>query len=126
MRKLYKYLLTIAVGLALVAWVAFSKDIFAQTSNSVILGILSDSFLVPGVLISGFGGLIFVSNEGVFDGITYGLTSFFDIFRKDKQNKYRTFFDYRESKGERDTSFGYLLICGLSFLALSGLMIVLM
>ncbi len=122
MKKLLKYLITLLVGLAIAAWIAISKDIFAQTRPEIIFAILSDSFFAPGVLIFGVGGLIFVSNEGVFDGISYGLVSFIDIFRKEKQNKYRTFFDYKQSKGERDTSFGFMLICGLAFIATSGIM----
>ena len=122
MKKIFKYLITLLVGFALAAWVAISKGIFAETRPEIIFAILSDAFFVPGVLLFGVGGLIFVSNEGIFDGLTYGLVSFIDIFRKDKQNKYRTFFDYKQSKGERDTSFGFMLICGISFIAASGIM----
>lgn len=122
MKKIFKYLITLLVGLALAAWVAISKGIFSETRAEIIFGILSDAFFVPGVLLLGVGGLIFVSNEGIFDGFTYGIISFIDIFRKDKQNKYRTFFDYRQSKGERDTSFGFMLVCGLAFIAISGIM----
>ena len=122
MKKIFKYLITLLVGLALAAWVAIPKGIFSETRAEIIFGILSDAFFVPGVLLLGVGGLIFVSNEGIFDGFTYGIISFIDIFRKDKQNKYRTFFDYRQSKGERDTSFGFMLVCGLAFIAISGIM----
>ena len=122
MKKIFKYLITLLVGLALAAWVAISKGIFSETRAEIIFGILSDAFFVPGVLLVGVGGLIFVSNEGIFDGFTYGIISFIDIFRKDKQNKYRTFFDYRQSKGERDTSFGFMLICGIAFIVASGIM----
>lgn len=123
MKKVYKYLITVGVGLLLAAWVAFSKNIFAQTSISLIFAILSDAFLVPGILITGMGGLIFVSNEGMFDAFSYGMTSFIDLFRKEKRNKYHTFYDYKQSKADRDRSFGFLLICGLAFLALSGIML---
>ena len=121
-KKILKYLITLLVGLALAAWVAISKELFAQTRPELMFAILSDSFFVPGVLIFGVGGMIFVSNEGMFDGISYGLVSFFDIFRKEKQNKYRTFYDYKQSKGERNTSFGFMMICGLGFIAASGIM----
>ena len=122
MNKLKKYLITIGVGLAFALLVANSKAVFAQTELSKIFHILTDSFCVPAVLISGMGALVFVSNEGAFDGITYAVTSFLDIFRKEKKNQYHTYFDYKESKGKRDTSFGFMLIVGLGFMVITGVM----
>ena len=125
MKKIYKYLITVVVGLSLAAWVALSKNIFAETRIDIIFNTLSDAFFVPGVLITGMGGLMFVASEGMFDIFSYGITSFIDLFRKEKRNKYHTFYDYRQSKADRDFSFGFMLICGLAFLALSGIMLLL-
>lgn len=125
MKTIKKYLITLAVGFLMAGLVMYSKDIFNQTELSEILHILTDSFSIPAVLITGFGGLIFVSNEGVFDGLAYGLTSFIDMFRKDKKNQFRTFYDYKESKSERDMSFGYLLICGVLFIVIDAVMLIL-
>ncbi len=122
MKRVNKYLLTLLVGFLLAGLVAMSKDVLDQESLSKVFHVLADSFIVPGVLITGMGGLIFVSNEGAFDGLAYGVTSFFDMFRKEKRNKYRTFYDYKEGKGERNTSFGFMLICGLVFLAITVVM----
>lgn len=122
MNKLKKYLITSGLGLVGAFCIAISRDIFNQTDPSVIYGILSTSFFVPAVLIAGMGGLVFVSNEGAFDGLTYALTSFFDVFRKEKKNKYQTFYDYKQGKGDRDRSFGFLLITGAGFFVLTGLM----
>ena len=125
MKKPLKYLITILVGLAIVAWVAIPQGIFTETRPEIIFSTLSDGFFAAGVLIFGMGSLIFVSNEGMFDALSYGFISFIDIFRKEKQNKHRTFYDYRVSKGDRDTSFGFMLICGLGFIAMSGIMLLL-
>lgn len=119
MKSIKKYLITIVVGFLMAGLVMYSKDIFNQTELSEILHILTDSFSIPAVLITGFGGLIFVSNEGVFDGLAYGVTSFIDMFRKEKKNQFRTFYDYKESKSEKNTPFGYLLICGLIFIVIT-------
>lgn len=123
MSKLKKYLITLGIGLLLAFGVAYSKDIFAQTELAKIFHILTDSFFVSAVLIMGMGGLTFVSNEGAFDGLTYALSSFADIFRKEKKNKFNTYYDYKQSKGNRDRSFGFLLICGLVFMAITGIML---
>ena len=123
MKDIRKYLITLAIGLAMAGCIAFSKDVFNQVELSMVFHILTDSFFAPGILIVGFGALIFVSNEGVFDGLVYGITSFLDIFRKEKKNQYRTFFDYKEGKGNRDTKFGFLIICGMIFILISCLML---
>lgn len=125
MKTIKKYLITLAVGFLMAGLVMYSKDIFNQTELSEILHILTDSFSIPAVLITGFGGLIFVSNEGVFDGLAYGVTSFIDMFRKEKKNQFRTFYDYKESKSERDMNFGYLLICGVLFIVIDAVMLML-
>lgn len=125
MSKLKKYLITIGIGLLGAFCVAYSQGVFDQTEPIVIYHILTNSFFVPAVLIMGMGGLVFVSNEGAFDGLTFAMTSFFDVFRKEKKNKYRTYYDYKESKGNRDHSFGFLLLSGLGFLALSCIMLLL-
>ena len=122
MSKLKKYLITIGIGLLIAFAVAYSKDVFTQTEPNKIFHILTDSFCVSAVLITGMGALVFVSNEGAFDGITYAVTSFIDIFRKEKKNQYHTYYDYKESKGKRDTSFGFMLITGLGFMAIMGIM----
>lgn len=66
--------------------------------------------------------LVFVSNEGMFDGIAYGLKAFWSFFRKDMLRKYDTFFDYREARKERKSPFLFLLACGGIFLLMAGLM----
>ena len=123
MKKLKRYLITIGIGLLGAFWIAYSKDVFSQTEAYKVFHILTDSFFVPAVMITGIGALIFVSNEGAFDGVTYAVTSFIDIFRKNKKNKYHTYYDYKESKANRDASFGYMIISGLIFMVLSGIML---
>ncbi|MBQ9979431.1 MAG: DUF3899 domain-containing protein [Clostridia bacterium] len=119
MKTYVKYLITFVVGLILALWVMISKDLFAEERLYMIYQILAESFSVPAVLMLGFGGLVFVSNEGMFDSLSYGLTSFMDLFRKEKRNKFNTFYDYKESKKDRSMSFGYLLICGIVFVAIA-------
>ena len=125
MSNLKKYLLTIGAGFFGAFVVAYSQGIFNATTAVEIFHILSDSFFVPSVLIMGMGGLVFVSNEGAFDGLTFALTSFADVFRKQKKNKYTTYYDYKQSKGNRDRSFGFLLITGAGFFLVSGIMLLL-
>ena len=109
-------------GLLIVAAIVFAKDLFAQTNPQTIFHILTDAFFVAGVLITATGLLIFTSNEGSFDMLVYGVSSFVDIFRKTSQKKYETYFDYKESRQDKKVSFGYLLICGAIYLAIAFIM----
>ena len=118
MRSINKYLITLIFGSAMALLIAYSKGVFDQTEAAMVFHILTDSLCVPAVLIMGLGGIIFVSNEGAFDALSYGLNSFFDMFRKEKKNQFRTFYDYKESKDNDDKPFGFLLICGLIFFVL--------
>ena len=118
MKAINKYLITLGIGFALALYIAYSKDVFAQTELSKIFHILTDSFTLPAVLFTGIGALAFVSNEGGFDALSYGLTSFFDLFRKEKRNKYKTFYDYKVEKAQKTISVNFILICGIIFMAI--------
>ena len=117
-----KYLIAIGTGFGMSAVIAYSQGIFAATRPSVIFQILTDSFFVPAVLLLGAGGLAFVSNEGGFDALAYGITSFADLFRKEKRNKYKTFYDYKTEKAEKTLPVAFLLVSGLLFAALTAVM----
>ncbi len=119
MKTLKKYLITLIIGFLTVFLIALSKDIFEQTSIVKILHILCDCFFVVGVVTTSIGLLIFSSNEGTFDILVYGVSSFVDMFRKTSKKKYETFYDYRDSRADKKISFGFLLICGLIILAIS-------
>ena len=119
MKAFLKYLITILVGLAGVAGVVISKDIFGQTQLVNVLHILCDGFFVMGVVLTGFGALIFTSNEGAFDMMAFGLQSFWDLFRKERKLKGVTYYDYQVARSEKKLKFGFILICGLAFLAVA-------
>ncbi len=125
MKVLKRYLITLAICLAGVGLIVWSKELFSQTAPDVIFHILSDAFFVIGVVTTGMGLLAFASNEGTFDALSYGVGRFFDFFRKKKRMQYDTFYDYRESRAEKKVQFGFLLICGLILLAVAVIMYVL-
>lgn len=122
MKTWKKYLITLLVGLAAVAMILLSKDFFAQTEPVNIFHILCDAFFAVGVLLTGAGLLVFSANEGTFDMLVYGVKTFVGMFRKNSAKKYDSFYDYRESRADRKLSFGFIVITGLIFLAVSFLM----
>lgn len=122
MKAIKKYLITLACGLAGVAYVLWMKDFFNQTDMKTIFHILCDAFFVIGVLITSIGLFIFVSNEGVFDGLVYGVKSFAGLFRRNSR-QYASYYDYKEAHADRDTPFGFLVFSGLFFIAVSLVML---
>lgn len=123
MKTLKRYLFTLLIGFASVAMIAWSKGVFAQTDPATIFHILCDSFFAVGTVITCFGLLIFSTNEGTFDIIVYGVTSFWDMFRKKSVRKYETFYDYRASHAEKKLRFWFVVISGLIFVAISLIML---
>ncbi len=122
MKNLKKYLITMLIGLAAVAMILWSKDILNQTEAVAVYHILCDAFFAVGVIILCIGLLIFSSNEGTFDILVYGVSTFVGMFKKNYEKKYDTFYDYRADREDKKIKFGYLLICGLILLAVSMVM----
>ena len=122
MKAWVKYVIVLLIGFLMAYCVASSKNVFAQSEPVMIFHILSDSFIVPGVLLSGFGLLIFVSNEGAFDILTYGVRSFLGFFKKNPKREYETFYDYKVSRASKKLRFGTVLVCGLFFLLIAVIM----
>ena len=82
MKTFIKYLITLGFGALLSFYVMSVWDLFDKTNPAEIFHILHNSFLFPGVMLAGLGLLVFVSNEGVFDILTFGTKQFFGFFRK--------------------------------------------
>ena len=122
MKSITKFGITQFIGFSLVFLIACLKDIFSQTEAVKVFHILVDGFFAVGVVITSAGLLVFSSNEGTFDMLVYGVKTFMDCFRKERTMKYDTFYDYRVSREEKKLPYGFLLICGLIFLAVAFVM----
>ncbi len=123
MNALKRYLIALAAGFGIAAYLLWQKNIFDQTELATIFHILCDAFFVPGVLLVCSGLLIFSTNEGTFDGMVYAVKSFVNMFRKNNLKQYDTYYDYKASRTNRDIKFGYLIYCGLFFIAVSLIML---
>ena len=91
---------------------------------------LCDGFFTTAVLYLGMGGLKFVRNQGVFDMMSYSISSVFQIhypFSKmdsPLNARQEDFVDYKERKKAKRTGAGDLLWAGLVYVILSGIMLV--
>lgn len=119
MSNIKKYLITIGVGLIMTFAFVLIRGLQNQTEIEKIMHILCDSFFITGVLLTGSGLLVVVSNLGAFEIIVYGMTSFIDYFRKRPERKYETFYDYHISREKNKASFAFLLIIGIAFIGMS-------
>lgn len=105
----------------LAAWGIMAYDGFSSLMPDIEkYRILCDAFMVPGTLSLMVGLLIWVANKGTLDSLTWALTnmvkSLFPGWALTKES-YR---DYVERKNKnRLTGYGFLLIVGLAFLAVS-------
>lgn len=121
MRKsLKRYLIVLAFGLGGAVLVMSLRGAFETTGSSLIANI-SDSFTIPGAILVAIGGLLWVSSDGFFDMLSYGLKNglhaLFPVYRLEK----KSFYDYKVEKMEKREKgiFIPFLVIGLSFLLIS-------
>ena len=125
MKKALPYLITTAVGAVITIAIIFGRGITKATDIVTISHILSDGFLVPGVILAGVGLLIFASNGGAFDMLAYAGILLISIFKKNPQDrKYKDFYEYRQAKKEKKRGFAFMLIVGLAFIAVSVIFVI--
>ena len=123
MKTFIKYLVTLLIGFIGVGAVLLIRDVFSLTETAAVFLTLTDAFFISGVLITSAGAIVFTSNHGAFDMLAYGVTSFMDLFRKREKKRYDSFYDYEESRADKKSGFGFLLICGAFFLVVSMVML---
>ena len=100
------------------------REGFSQPDREVLLNALCDGLTVPGIILTGLGLLRWVSDQGAFDGLSFGVRKAFgQVLREEKRNRMpKTYYDYVQS-GEKNPrkSPKVLLITGLVFLAGAGI-----
>ena len=103
---------------ALIAFlVIWLKGFFTQ-STAVNIQILSDAFFVPGILMTLFAGMMYVSGEGALIGISFVLRNVVLTFIPMGRTKHELYADYRARKlrEARKHNNSYILVTGLIFL----------
>ena len=109
----------ICVGIeAVIAFlVIWSKGFFTQ-SAAVNIQILSDAFFVPGILMTLFAGMMYISGEGALIGIGFVLRNVALTFVPMGRAKHERYADYRARKlsQTKKHNTGCVLVTGLIFL----------
>jgi len=125
--NLLKYGITTAIAASLV-W--FHMDLQGYASAAVPAEqyrILADAFTIPGMLLLMVGLLVVISNEGMFEGLSYVVSYAVKTLVPGMNKGHERYGDYVERKREKGpvTGFGFLFVVGAVFMAAAGVFIAL-
>lgn len=112
--KRKSYLINLAVGLAL----GILTFVLNSQESDILIRRLCDSFFVPGVVLLGYGGLVYCRNQGTFDVLTYGVTNAFHTHVPGASignAREESFTDYQDRKNAKRRSPRGSLLAGLTF-----------
>ena len=112
---------TLLVGLAMGTGVFAARGGFAASEWPDIAAALCDACFVPAALFISLGLLLFVSNDGLFDIMSFGVQKVLRLVQSaEKQAAFpKTFYDYRVLRQGKKAGFGFLLLAGAVYLALA-------
>ena len=118
------YCIAGGAALAAILIIAAIRGVFGAATWQEAAGILSDSCLIPGILLSGAGGLGFAVSKGAYDSFTYLFTRFglqSLLPTRHTYTRVESFYEYKQQKDEKGRSWSpVVLVTGLCCLALSG------
>ena len=106
-------LLVIAIAIATVGFLV--RDIFSAADAKAVMKILCDGFFIGGALIICAGLLVFCSNEGAYDSMSYGLATAFGTRRFSGGKDIRpaeTFEEYKQRKHSTKTTVAEFFVAG--------------
>jgi len=101
-------------GVLTIAVVIYSYVVYDQ-----LLRALCDGFFVGGMALFGFGCLVYARNEGLFDGLTYGVSNLFATRNLAGEKQTMRYSEYKEQKKAKRKSSKGLLISGLFYTVIS-------
>ena len=115
-----RYFITFAIAAIVAALIYFNRDLQPIADNNMTLHALADALFVPGVMLFGFGTFLLVSNEGIFNGVSYGLKAIWKALTDIKNPKMdESYYDYHVRKTGHHVRFGHYMIVGGIFIVAS-------
>ncbi len=116
-------LIPLGVGFALGVVTFAVQGGFKRGNEEALWHAVCDALTVPGILLTGMGLLSFVSEQGAFDGLSFGVRKAFGQILSEKRRNAmpKTYYDYVTAKREKQRSKPRTtLFVGLGFLVLAG------
>lgn len=118
-KLLIKHLST-AFICGIIAWIYISSREFAYVSKLDQYRILSDAFLIPGLVTVLIGCLFVISNKGGLDGVSFAVGRAVRMLVPGMKKKDEKYLDYVERKRNNPLrGFGFLFSVGGTFCAIS-------
>ena len=124
-KRILKYAAVLLICAVMTFTYVYSQGL-ASKKTAEKYRILADGFTIPGLLVTGFGVMMIISDTGSLDGVIFGMQQAFrmltfQFLSKDKPLNYGEFKDRREEMRRlrrlRGGGFGYIVITGGAFLA---------
>ena len=113
----------LGVALVIAVLIAASEGLSFSGDASANFGYLCDGFFICGVMFTGVGALLWVSNTGFFDLFGYAVKSILSMFSSRKEiDAFPGFYEYKceqDAKRSEHPLTHTVLIVGLILLALS-------
>ena len=115
-----------SVVAAALAMTVLSLNDFSSRTLVDKYRLLTDAFSIPGILYIMVGCLVYVSSQGFFDMISYGLSrlakAMIPLTKKDMES----FYDYKTRKNsKRFTGYAFLFYIGIALMVISGIFMIL-
>ena len=121
-----KYAVALGIGAGFVFTFMWLNDYSLVTEQIEKYRLLTDAFSIPGVIFIMVGCLVFVSTDGFFDMITFGLSKAKNMLIPFSKKSDETFYDYKQRKAKnRLTGYSFLFFTGLVFLMVAGIFLIL-
>ena len=112
-RRWLPYVIAVAVLTVITLVCAIPFNGYSGGDAKPLVGAWSSAFTVPGIICLGVGLLIWCTNEGAFDMLSYGVQSLFRLFRKDvRDRKYGGYYEYQQARKNKKKPFLYMVIVG--------------
>lgn len=120
-----KYAICLGITSFVVLLFLWGRDFFTSVNPLDKARIASDACFLVGVFTFGVGGLIFVSSNGVFDGLVYSLKQLVWLFRiQGIGKKHESFYEYKQRLSEKPKSpCFFLIVIGLFWILVAGLLV---
>ena len=125
--RLWQYAAYGGAALACAVIMAWARGAFSADPKT-FFGLLSDGFMVSGLILAGIGGLGYAASKGAYDAFGYAFSRFSLHSLFTTRQTYRipeSFYEYKRGKDENRRPWSpVMLITGLCALALSGLCLI--
>lgn len=129
-KKVIRLVVYGAVLLLAALGVAIAKGAFASAMPAETFRILSDAFLIPGVVFAGFAGLSWAASKGAYDSFRYlfynfGLHTIW-VSKPEKYKHFDSLYDYKTEKNKKGRKwFPEMLSVGLFGILIAGVFLLL-